>query len=168
MNMKTEQASIDEPIVVMSRTFDAPRDLVWRVFTDPKHVAIWYGGHGFSSPTCEMDVRPGGSWRHVMRTPDGTEYSFEFVFIEVVAPEKIVWENADHAKRREGFPPTCRNTVTFEESDERRKTKWKLVARFHTLADRDAALRSGFTTMVTQGSEKLNAIVKALAEGKPS
>lgn len=161
--MKIEKASADEPVIVMTRTFDAPREIVWMVFTDPKHVAKWYGGHGFSSPVCEMDVRPGGRWHHVMRTPDGTDYELDLVFVEVVRPEKLVWENADHQSPRAGGRPTCRNTVTLEEAGPRR-TNWKLVARFHTITGRDLALKSGFTTVITQGSEKFNDIVKALAE----
>src|SRR6202163_31763 len=86
--MQVDPPSPHEPTIVMRRTFDAPRELVWDALTDPKHVVEWYGGRGFRNPVCEMDVRPGGRWRHVMRTPDGTEHTMEFVFVEVVKPEK--------------------------------------------------------------------------------
>ena len=59
----------DEAVIVMTRIYEAPRDLVWEVITEPRHVAQWWGGPGFSNPVCEMDVRPGGLWRHVMRFP---------------------------------------------------------------------------------------------------
>src|SRR5262245_54420869 len=106
MKSKVEASSVDEAVVVMTRTFDAPREKVWAAFTDPKHVSKWYGGHGFSNPVCEMDVRPGGLWRHVMRTPDGHEFEMDFVFIEVVKPKRLVWQSASHGERRQGGPPT--------------------------------------------------------------
>jgi uncharacterized protein YndB with AHSA1/START domain len=160
--MKMNIASpVNEAIIVMSRTFDAPREVVWTAFTAPEHVAKWYGGHGFGNPVCEMDVRPGGLWRHVMRTPDGSEYKMEFVFVEVVKPERLVWKNA-----HDGKPPPGQlnvlNTVTLEEAGA--KTKWTLVARFDSLAERDVAVKNGFATVITQGSEKLNDIVKTLSE----
>jgi uncharacterized protein YndB with AHSA1/START domain len=158
--MKMNVASpADEAVIIMTRTFDAPREVVWTAFTTPKHVAKWYGGHGFGNPVCEMDVRPGGLWRHVMRTPDGSEYKMEFVFVEVAKPERLVWKNA-----RDGKPPPGQlnvlNTVTLEEAGA--KTEWKLVARFDSLADRDIAVKNGFASVITQGSEKLNDIVKTL------
>ncbi len=162
--MNTHVASpIDEAVIVMSRTFDAPRDVVWLAFTDPKHVTKWYGGFGFANPVCEMDVRPGGIWRHVMRTPSGAEYAMEFVYVEVVRPEKLVWKNTTHGNRPAPGQHNIVNTVTLEDAG--KQTKWKLVARFDSVADRDQAMKNGFSTVITQGSEKLNDIVKALAAG---
>ncbi len=65
--------------------------LVFRMWTDPKHVAQWWGPAGFTNPVCEMDVRPGGKLRIVMRAPDGTEYPMTGTFREVVAPERLVF-----------------------------------------------------------------------------
>jgi uncharacterized protein YndB with AHSA1/START domain len=160
MTMHVEGGSTDEPIIVMTRTFDAPRPLVWAVFTDPKHVAKWYGGHGFGNEVREMEVRPGGRWRIAMRTPDGTVREMDFVYVEVVRPERIVWKNASHPKPPPGQLDVV-NTVTFEDAG--RKTHWKLVARFDSIADRDLAMKMGFTSVITQGAEKLNDIVAALA-----
>jgi len=159
VTMNVEANSLHDAVIVMRRIFDAPRDLVWTAFTDPKHVVNWYGGHGFSNPVCEMDVRPGGLWRHTMRAPNGTEFAMEFVFVEVVKPEKISWQNIDHGKRTSG-PPTCLSTVTFE--DHGAQTKWKLVARFNSIAERDAAANMGFAEMIGQGCERLNDVLKAL------
>lgn len=88
----------DEAVIIITNILDAPRTLVWEAFTTPEHVKNWYGGHGYSNPVCEMDVRPGGRWRHVMRTPSGIEISMEFVFVEVVKPEKLSWRDVDDAK----------------------------------------------------------------------
>ena len=153
--MKADVHSTDEPVIVMERTLDAPRDLVWDALTDPSQVVKWYGGYGFENPVCEMDVRPGGRWRHVMRTPDGVERPLEFVFVEVVRPEKLVWRNADYGRR--GGPHDNVVTVTLEAAG--RRTKWKLVARFPSMADRDAALAIGFTTVLAEGVEKFSELV---------
>jgi uncharacterized protein YndB with AHSA1/START domain len=159
MKIDIDTSSTDEPVIVMSRMFDAPREVVWTAFTDPKHVVKWYGGDGFSSPVCEMDVRPGGLWRHTMRMPNGMEFAMEFVFVDVVRPEKISWQHIDHGKRTSG-PPTCLNIVTFE--DHGAQTKWKLVTRFNSIAERDAAANMGHTQIISQGCERLNEVVKAL------
>ena len=73
----------DDAVIVMSRVYEAPRDLVWEAITQPRHVAQWWGGPGFSNPVCAMDVRKGGAWTHVMRFPDGHELHMDFVFVEV-------------------------------------------------------------------------------------
>src|SRR5258708_17136866 len=83
--------SATDAVIVLTRLYDAPRELVWKAITDPRHVAQWYGGQGFSSPVCEMDVRPGGQWRHVMRAPNGMEFPVNSVFIEVTPPERLGW-----------------------------------------------------------------------------
>lgn len=167
--MKTNivTSTAHEELIVMTRTFDAPREVVWATLVHPKHVAKWYGGHGFSNPVCEMDVRPGGRWRHVMRTPDGTEYKLEYVFVEVVRPEKLVWQDSDHGKRRPGGPPSCIMTVTLEEQGKR--TQWTLVTRFNNVADRELAMGTGFTSTIEEGLEKFEDIVQAsLAAGGAS
>src|SRR5580698_3189652 len=93
--------------IVATRIFDAPRDLVFQMWTDPKHISNWWGPRGFSITTHEMDVRPGGVWRHVMHGPDGRDYPSEIVFLEVVKPERLVY---DHVSE-----PRFTMTVTFAE-----------------------------------------------------
>jgi uncharacterized protein YndB with AHSA1/START domain len=159
MNMKVEANSLDDAVIIMRRVFDAPRELVWAAITDPRHVTAWYGGRGFSSPVCEMDVRPGGHWRHVMRTPDGSEYKLEFVFLEVIRPERLSWQDINHGKQNMG-PPTAVSTVTLE--DQGNQTAWKLVVRFNSIAERDLTVKMGFAQMVSEGCERLNDLVKAL------
>lgn len=160
--MKTTVQPIDnsDPVIVMTRIFDAPREVVWVALTDPKHVVHWYGGHGFQNPVCEMDVRPGGRWRHVMRTPDGAEHSMEFVFVEVVRPEKLVWRSASHGTLTGGGPHDNITTVTLEEEGQR--TRWTLETRFHSVADRDTARRIGFTSVLSEGTDKLADVLREL------
>ena len=72
--------------VVITRVFDAPRALVFKAWTDPKHIARWWGPMGFTNPICELDARVGGAWRIVMRSPTGIEYPCGGVYREIVRP----------------------------------------------------------------------------------
>jgi len=83
--------------LVLTRTFDAPRKLVFKAWTDPKHLALWWGPRGFTTEIREMDVKPGGAWRYIMRGADGHEYPFDGVYVEVVEPERLVFDGSIHA-----------------------------------------------------------------------
>ncbi|MEH1897358.1 MAG: SRPBCC domain-containing protein [Nostoc sp.] len=76
--------------IVITRVFNAPRELVFQAWTDAKHVAQWWGPKGFTTQVTELDFRPGGKWRYVMIGPDGTEYPVKGVFREIVPFERIV------------------------------------------------------------------------------
>ena len=86
-----EPEAASEREIVLSRVFDAPREMVWEAWTDPKQVALWWGPKGFTTTIEEMDVRPGGVWKHVMHGPDGTDYPNESVFLDVVLYERLVY-----------------------------------------------------------------------------
>jgi len=78
--------------LVITRTFDAPRSLVWAAFTDPKHLPNWHTGpEGFTMPVCEIDLRPGGSWHYVWRNPHGREFGATGIYREVDPPKRIVY-----------------------------------------------------------------------------
>lgn len=141
----------DEPVLIMSRIYDAPRALVWEAVTRPEHVRQWWGGKGASNPVCEMDVRPQGLWTHVLRFADGREIHMKFVFIEVVKPERLVWTHADAPPA--GGPPSAQITVTLEALGQR--TRWKMVARFASVAERDAAVSIGFGGPIEASSDRL-------------
>jgi uncharacterized protein YndB with AHSA1/START domain len=119
---KSRQAAATEDFVI-SRTFNAPRDLVWKVFTDPEHMKNWWGPKGFTVLTAKMDFRPGGSYHYCMRSPDGHDMWGKFVYREIVAPERIVFFNSfsDEAGGRTRHPmsPTwpleMLSTFTFKE-----------------------------------------------------
>ena len=103
--------------IVITRVFDAPRELVFEMWTDPKHLAHWYGPRGFTITIQEMDVRPGGEWNMIMHGPDGTNYPNHSVFTEVVKPERLVYV---HDGRREGGSNSdFEHTVTFEGQGDR-------------------------------------------------
>lgn len=87
--MATQNDVSDRELVIV-REFAAPRALVWRVWTEPAHVAQWFGPRGFSTTVSASDLRTDGKWRYVMHGPDGSEYAFGGVFLEVVPLEKVV------------------------------------------------------------------------------
>jgi uncharacterized protein YndB with AHSA1/START domain len=93
MSTAAKPALHGEATVTLTRVFDTPRDLVWRVWTDPKHMAQWFGPRGFTSSVPELDVRVGGNLRIVMHGPDGNDYPMKGVFREVVPPERLVFSN---------------------------------------------------------------------------
>lgn len=151
-------SSVDA-VIVLARVYDAPCELVWKAITDPQHVAQWFGGAGFSSPVCEMDVRPGGHWRHVMRAPNGMEFPVNSVFLEVVPPQRLVW-STDNPEAVAAGKPVNVTTVTLEARGA--QTHWLMVARFGSLADRDLAVRMGFGNLVAQGAERMAAVLQTL------
>jgi uncharacterized protein YndB with AHSA1/START domain len=87
--MAEREANLLENLVI-TRIFDAPRELVWKAWTDPKYVMQWWGPKGFTSPSCEIDLRVGGRYLLCMRAPDGQEFWSGGEYTEIIAPEKIV------------------------------------------------------------------------------
>jgi uncharacterized protein YndB with AHSA1/START domain len=152
MTATIDISSMQQPVIVITRMFDAPRALVWTAITDPKHVAQWYGGPGFTNPVCEMDLRPGGAWHHVMQAPDGMRFTIDSIFEELVAPERLVWRTIKDPNRSPA-PPTSVNTITLEEYG--LQTKWMLVARFDSIAERDLTAKMGFGQMISMGLERM-------------
>jgi uncharacterized protein YndB with AHSA1/START domain len=105
--------------LVLVRTFDAPRSLVFKVWTDPMHLARWWGPQGFTNPVCEADARPGGAIRINMTGPDGTVYPMSGVFHEVVEPERLAFTCHAHLSAEGHASLEVLNRVTFEEKDGR-------------------------------------------------
>jgi uncharacterized protein YndB with AHSA1/START domain len=157
MTVQIDVSSSREAVIVMTHTLDAPRETVWIAFTTPEHVARWYGGKGFTNPLCEMDVRPGGRWRHIMRTPDGSEHHYEFMFVEVVRPERLSWQ----AERGVPGKPLPLNTLTLE--DLGWQTRVTFEARFTSMAERDLALSWGFANVLREGVERMRALLASMA-----
>src|ERR1022692_483990 len=96
--------------LIFTRVFDVPREIVFQAWTDPKHVAQWWGPTGFTTTISEMNVTPGGVWRLAMRGPDGVDYNNRIVFLEVVKPERLVYK---HDPEKGTEPANVQVTVTF-------------------------------------------------------
>jgi uncharacterized protein YndB with AHSA1/START domain len=122
--------------LVMTRVFDAPRNLVFKAWTEPDRIKQWWGPRGFTTLSCEMDQRPGGAWRVRSRSPEGKEYTSQGVFRELVEPERLVFTYAwVDAKGKPGHETLV--TVTFAEQS------GKTVLTFHqgvfaSITSRDA------------------------------
>jgi len=141
-----------EKELALTRVFDAPRELVFKVWTDPKHVAQWWGPRGFTNPVCELDLRPGGAILIHMRSPDGIVYPMRGVFQEVVPPERLVFTSA--ALDSDGNPMfEVLTTVTFAE--EGGKTKQILRARVIKKTAQAAPYLAGMEQGWTQSLERL-------------
>ncbi|NUP05368.1 MAG: activator of HSP90 ATPase [Polyangiaceae bacterium] len=156
MAIDIDAGSSADPVITMTHVLDASRDVVWRAFTTPEHVTRWYGGKGFTNPICQMDVRPGGHWHHVMRTPDGKEHRLHFVFVEVVEPERLSWEAV------EGIPGEPRPSNTLTLADHGRQTVVHFVARFSSASERAIAMQWGFDTILREGVDRMIAVLATL------
>jgi uncharacterized protein YndB with AHSA1/START domain len=106
------------------RVFDAPRELVWKVWTDPEHVGKWWGPNGFTTTTHSMEVKPGGVWRFVMHGPDGRDYQNKITYLEVARPERLVYK---HGGDKEVEPVNFQVTVTFREQNGRTRVDMRMV-----------------------------------------
>lgn len=145
--------------IELTRVYDAPRELVFRAWTDPKHLARWWGPEHFSNPVCEVDARVGGKLRIVMRAPDGNDYPMRGVFQEVVAPERLVFTNiavdAEDRPILEGL-----TTVTFRSEGD--KTRLTLRTWGKAAVPQAAAYLQGMEMGWTQSLEKLAALLPRL------
>lgn len=132
-NKSTKPINTADREIVIARVFDAPRELVWEAWTNPRHVAQWWGPRGFTTTIEEMDVRPGGVWKHVMHGPDGTDYPNRSVFTEVLKPERIVFSHGGEKRGDAGVQ--FESTWTFEALGEQTRVTIRMV--FATAAERD-------------------------------
>lgn len=118
--------------LVITRTFDAPRSFVWTAFTDPKHLPNWHTGpEGFTMPVCEIDLRPGGSWRYGWRNAQGREFGATGTYREIDPPSRIV-----HVTNFDGEENT--STTTFIEENGRTTVTVSML--FASKASRDQGL----------------------------
>lgn len=150
--------------IVMSRVFHAPRDLVWRAWTEPQHVARWWGPRGFRTETKQMDLRVGGVWQHVMVGPDGARYPNKSIFKDIVPQERVVYSHG--GGREDGPGATFTATWTFEVVD---ATRTRLTGRltFPDAAARDfVAKEFGAVEGGQQTLERLSEYLPGL-QGQP-
>jgi uncharacterized protein YndB with AHSA1/START domain len=147
----------EEQELVLIRVFDAPRELVFKVWTDPKHVVQWWGPHGFTNPVCELDAKPGGAIRIHMRGPNGIVYPMTGVYQEVVEPERLVFISAALDEKGNSMFELL-NTVTFAE--EGGKTKQILRVRVIKRTAQAAPYLSGMEQGWTQTLERLTAYLE--------
>lgn len=141
--------------IVISRVFDAPRELVWEAWANPEHVAQWWGPDGFTTTITKMDFRVGGRFRLAMCAPDGNSYPCVGLFREIVELERIVFDSAADESHPcgAGLPPRSVVTVSFTEQGG--KTRLTLHTRFESVARKDAANQAGYSVSWGQALERL-------------
>jgi uncharacterized protein YndB with AHSA1/START domain len=159
MSSPSSPADTADREIVLSRVFDAPRDLVFRAWTEPQHVPHWWGPKGFTTTTHHMDVRPGGEWRFVMHGPDGRDYPNRITYVEVAPPGRLVYR---HGGGDDVEPVKFETTVTFE--DVGGKTKLTLRMVFPSAAARDEVVKQyGAVEGGKQTLERLGEFLPTLA-----
>lgn len=141
---------------VMTRVFDAPRDLVFAAYTDPKHIPRWWGQRSSTTIVDKMDVRPGGGWRYIQRDPDGNEYAFNGEYREIVPPERLV-----STFEFEGMPGhVVVDSATFAEIDG--KTTVTVTSLFQSAEDLDGMLDSGMESGANESWDRLAELLETL------
>jgi uncharacterized protein YndB with AHSA1/START domain len=151
------QSTADREIV-QERVFDAPRELVWKAWTDPKHIDKWWGPNGFRNETFSMDLRVGGFWRFVMHGPDGKAWQNWIRFDEISTHERLVYAHGD-----EGDEPHFHVTVTFTEQGKRTKVTMRTV--FPTAEAVAAVKKFGAVEGGQQTMARLAGYLPHLADG---
>ena len=165
------EVELQDRELVITRIFDAPRSLVFKVWTEPEHIKNWWGPGPFTAPRCEVDLKVGGEYVYVMRSPDGQEFPVQGKFIEIVKNEKLVYtddmyKQADFWKMMIGSKVGSDVdfsaiqlivTVTFEDRGD--KTKFTLITRFLSNDVRDAMvgmqMAEGWTSSLQKFAEEL-------------
>ncbi|HZR41607.1 MAG TPA: SRPBCC family protein [Ktedonobacteraceae bacterium] len=159
-NKTTITAEPGKQEMVITREFDAPRELVFKAFTDPKLIVQWWGPRYLSTEVDKMDVRPGGGWRFVHRDAKGNEYGFHGVYHEVRAPELVI-----DTFEFEGLPEAghvALETMRLEELPGGR-TRFTAQSVFQSVADRDGALQSGMEEGLNDSHERLAELLGTLS-----
>ena len=145
--------------ILITREFDAPRELVFKACTDPNLIPQWWGPRSLSTEVDKMDVRPGGQWRFLNRDAAGNEYAFHGVYHEILAPERII-----DTFEFEGLPET--GHVTLEtmklEALPGGRTKLTVQSVFQSVADRDGMLQGGMEEGVNETYDRLAELLKKM------
>lgn len=146
----------------LSRLFAAPRSLVFHLWTDPRYVALWWGVEGATNPTCDMDVRPGGSWHINMRTASGMLYPNGGKYLEVVENERLVYTDIADLSSPAWAQSTrgiAIHTVCFR--DEGDGTRVVMNVRFESIEDYDRLVAAGMKNGLNQGLDRLERLLAA-------
>ena len=157
---KLEVMTPSDREIVMTRVFDAPRDLVFEAHSSCEHLSHWWGPRKYEIVSCDVDFRPGGAWRIVHRGPDGEEHGFRGEYREIVPPERIVW-----TFEYEGWPGQVSvETLTLEERDG--KTTLTSTSVHDSVEARDAMLESGMEEGAAETMERLDEYLEVLRARK--
>jgi uncharacterized protein YndB with AHSA1/START domain len=160
MTATHEAAPNSDRELVLTRIINAPREKVYRAWTDPELLKQWFAPLPWTTPAAELDVRPGGANLIVMRNPEGNEFPNRGVYLEVVENERLVFTDAYTRAWEPSEKPFMTVIVTFE--DEGGKTRYTARARHWTVADCEAHEKMGFHEGWGQCADQLAALVAKL------
>lgn len=142
--------------VVITRVVSAPRRVVFDAFTNARHVPNWLiGPEGWTMPVCEIDLRPGGTWRYLYRKDDGSEMTMQGSYREVAPPERLVSTESWGPE----WPETV-NTMVLTETGG--LTTITITARYPSKEARDAALKTGMKSGMDQSFARLDSMLQSL------
>lgn len=145
--------------IIITRIFDAPRDLVFKASFDPQLIPKWWGPRWLTTTVDKMDARSGGVWRFVQRDQEGNEYAFNGVFHEIAPPERAI-----QTFEFEGLPEKGHVALEFAMFEELPdgKTKLTTISVFQSVFDRDGMIQSGMESGINESHERLDELLKAL------
>jgi uncharacterized protein YndB with AHSA1/START domain len=146
--------------LVLTRIIDAPREKVYRAWTEPALLKQWFAPLPYTTPVAELDVRPGGACLVVMRTPDGNDMPNPGVYLDVVKNERLVFTDAYTKAWEPAAKPFMTVILTFE--NQGGKTKYTARVRHWTIADREMHEKMGFHQGWGQCADQLAALVARL------
>jgi uncharacterized protein YndB with AHSA1/START domain len=156
--MATKSSAVNDPEkkeLSITRILNAPRELVWEVWTHPEHIAQWWGPNGFTNTIHHMDVKPGGEWNFIMHGPDGTDYPNKIVFNKIIKPGLITFTNL--------VSPEFNVTVTFKKYGS--KTKLTMQMIFNSTKDYHMAVdEHGATEGLEQNIGRLSVYVEKMSK----
>lgn len=151
------RGALTDPELVIMRVFNAPRDLVWKAWTDPTHAVQWWGPIEYPAAHLEMDVRPGGVWRGLLRSPgDGSELSHKGVFREVTPPERLVFTFSWDEEGERGLETLI--TITFVDQGDKTLMTFRQIP-FQSAEERDGH-RYGWGSAFDRFDDTLSALAK--------
>ena len=143
--------------IVMTRVFDVPRRLVFEAMTKPEHLKQWFGPHGWTCETSEIDFRVGGKWRTVLRGPSGQTMGMSGIYKEIAPPDRFVSTEAF-----DDYPGESLNTLSFVERDG--KTTFTVTVQYPSAEVRDIVLRSGMERGAGETYDRLAEHLKTMLQ----
>jgi uncharacterized protein YndB with AHSA1/START domain len=149
---------VSDTEVLITRTFDSPRELVFEAMTKPEHVREWYGCGVLQMTVCEIDLRVGGAWRYVLRMTDGSEHGFHGIYREIVPPSRIV-----STENYEPIGPGHEMLATVTLEAKKGSTLFKNRLTYKSKEDRDGHLGSGMETGMQESFDRLEHLAAKLA-----
>jgi uncharacterized protein YndB with AHSA1/START domain len=149
------EAPKDEPVIHMTRTFNAPRALVWKAISEPEHAIRWWGPHRHTNRVLKWDWRVGGEWKIETTTEEGEKIVFFGEYREIEKPQKVT-----QTFSFDQLPPGAHSVDTVVLEDHGDKTVYRAVSRVPDIESRDAMIASGMEVGVVEGFERLDAMLE--------